>query len=269
MITPRPRLSWLVAGLALLLTGCATTSPDSNDTTTAADTTAAVAGTLTIFAAASLTEAMEQLEAGFSELYPDVSFEVNLDGSSTLVTQIREGAQPDLLLTADERSMLPVVAEGLAAGDSAIFASNRLTIAVPAGNPAAIASVEDLARPDLSVVICAPAVPCGNAAQKVLSATGVTFTPASEEQNVKSVVAKLRAGEADAGLVYTTDVAAAGDTLDAVALPTEAVDQALNRYPVVILRDAPNPAAAQAFEDYLLSDAGQGVLADLGFGSAT
>ena len=145
------------------------------------------------------------------------------------------------------------------------FATNVLEIAVPPGNPAGIESFADLAGSDAKVVVCAPAVPCGAATAAVETATGVDITPVSEESSVTDVLGKVVSGEADAGLVYVTDVIAAGDSVEGIEFDES--DEAVNTYPVVALKDSAAPDVARAFVDYIASEAGQKVLADAGFGT--
>jgi molybdate transport system substrate-binding protein len=220
--------------------------------------------TLTIFAAASLTDAFGELAARFAEDHPDAAVKpVLFDGSSTLATQLEEGAAADVFASADEVSMHAV--SELIAGTPEIFATNSLEIAVPPGNPAGIRGIADLARPGLRVVLCAQQVPCGAAARRLLSQLGVTVVPASEEQNVKGVATKVAGGEADAGLVYVTDIEAAQGGLDGVTIAS--AGSAANSYPVAALKEAADPALAEAFVRWVLSPGGQAILARYGFGA--
>ena len=220
--------------------------------------------TLTIFAAASLTDAFGELAAQFAEDHHGVTVKpVLFDGSSTLAVQLEEGARADVFASADQASMHAV--SDLIAGTAEVFATNTLEIAVPRGNPAGIRGVADLARPGLRVVQCAPQVPCGAAAGRLLTQSGVTVVPASEEQNVKAVATKVASGEADAGLVYVTDVEAARGDLDGVAIP--GAERAANAYPIAALKEAADPALADAFVRWVLSPGGQAILARYGFGT--
>jgi molybdate transport system substrate-binding protein len=239
----------------LLLGGCASGSAAGRSGST---------GTLTVFAAASLTDAFGELAARFAEDHPNATVKpVLFDGSATLATQLDEGAAADVFASADEASMDSV--SDLIAGTAQVFATNTLEIAVPRGNPAGISGMTDLARPGLRVVQCAPQVPCGAAARRLLSQAGVTVAPASEEQNVKAVATKVASGEADAGLVYVTDVQAAQGDLDGVSIP--GAERAANAYPIAALKAAADPALATAFVRWVLSPSGQEILAGYGFGT--
>ncbi|MCP2636408.1 molybdate ABC transporter substrate-binding protein [Microbacterium sp. HD4P20] len=224
-----------------------------------------LSGDLTIFAAASLSGAFDELAEMFEQRHPSVDVRpISYDGSSTLATQLIEGAPADVFAAADERTMASVAGAGLA-GEPQLFASNTLVIAVPVGNPAGVKAIEDLGRSGTTVVLCAPEVPCGVASETLLADNGVTVTAASLEQNVTAVLTKVAAGEADAGLVYATD-AAAHDDVRAVA--AAGAQNVVNRYPIAPLREAVNPQAAAAFVAFVLSDEGQAVLSRLGFGAA-
>jgi molybdate transport system substrate-binding protein len=219
-------------------------------------------GELTIYAAASLGTAFDELAEQFEQRHPSVEVSpIVYDGSSTLATQILEGAPADVFASADEKNMDTVAALAMS---PEIFASNTLVIAVPSGNPGGVTGLESLADPALTVVLCAPDVPCGSASERLLDAQGVAVRPASIEQNVTAVLAKIAAGEADAGLVYATDVMGVAD-VEAIA-PAGAAD-VVNRYPVTVLRDAANRDAAAAFVAFVVSADGQAVLRDRGFGA--
>lgn len=221
-------------------------------------------GELTIFAAASLGAAFDELARQFEARHPQLEvLPIAYDGSSTLATQLVEGAPADVFASADESNLYKVVDAGLANAPR-LFASNTLVIAVPAGNPGGVESIADLSRDDLTVVLCAPEVPCGAASETLLERNGVTVAPASLEQNVTAVLTKVAAGEADAGLVYATDVRGAEEVAQVDAAGAEDV---VNRYPIAVLTAAANPAAAEAFVAFVLSDEGRAVLDGLGFGA--
>jgi molybdate transport system substrate-binding protein len=215
---------------------------------------------LTVFAAASLTKAFNQIADQFEDEHPGTGIVFNFGGSSALATQITEGAPGDVFASADETTMAAVVDAG-AAADPEIFALNQLVIAVPVGNPDGVTGLQDLA--DLSVAVCAEEVPCGSAAQTAITASGASISPATFEPDVKATLAKLAMGQVDAALVYRTDVIAARDGVDAVEFPES--DSAVNAYPIGVLNEAENPNLAAEFIAYVQSDAGQAVLEAAGF----
>ncbi|WP_028849611.1 molybdate ABC transporter substrate-binding protein [Thermocrispum municipale] len=219
--------------------------------------------TVTVFAAASLTETFEQLAKKFEAQHDGVDVRLSFGGSSRLAEQIVEGAPAEVFAAADEKAMAKVTAARLADGKPRVFARNRLTIAVPPGNPMGLKGLADLRKDDLTVVMCAAEVPCGRAARALTTAAQVQLEPASEEPDVKSVLGKVATGEADAGLVYVTDVRAADDKVDGV--PIAGADAAANSYPIVMLREAAENKLARQFVQFVLSDEGQRVLRDAGF----
>jgi molybdate transport system substrate-binding protein len=220
--------------------------------------------TIIVFAAASLKKSFAAIGDQFSKDNPGAFVEFSFAGSADLVTQLTQGAHADVLASADTKNMDKAAKAGLLAGDPVNFASNTLTIAVAPGNPKAINSFRDLSRPGLNVVVCAPQVPCGSAAQKVEAETGVTLTPVSEESSVTDVLNKVSSGQADAGLVYVTDTAAAGAKVAAVPFPE--ASGAVNTYPIATLKQAGNPSLARKFVDLVTGPAGQQILAEAGFG---
>ncbi|MDR1711571.1 MAG: molybdate ABC transporter substrate-binding protein [Propionibacteriaceae bacterium] len=246
----------MAALAALLLVGCGTGGPAAP----------AEEATLTVFAAASMKTTFTELGAKFEAAHPGVTVTFNFAGSQDLVDQILNGAAADVFAAANESTMQKVVDGGLAAADPVLYATNSLMIAVPPDNPANIAWFPDLAKDGLNLVICAPEVPCGAATVKVEEATGITLNPVSEEQAVSDVLAKVQSGEADAGLVYATDVLSAGDTV--LGIQFDEAKNAVNNNPIVVLKDAPQAELAQAFVDLVLSDEGQELLQNAGFGKA-
>ena len=220
---------------------------------------------VTVFAAASLTGAFRELAAAFERRHPGRPVTLNLAGSQVLAGQILQGAPADVFASADSVQMRRVARAGLVEGSPRIFAVNELVIAVSAGNPLEIRGPADLARDGVVTVLAAPGVPAGRYARRALDAAGVDPRPASLETDVKQVLAKVALGEADAGVVYRTDVLAAGDRVEAV--PLAAGREVAPRYLAAHLRDAPRPDAAGAFVDFLLSPAGREVLAAHGFGA--
>lgn len=260
------RSSVVVVSLALLLTGCATGTDADPATTSAPAATSEpeLTGDLTISAAASLTAAFDELAMQFEAQHPSVEIQpITYDGSSTLATQIIEGAPVDVFASADEKNMQKVVDEGLASGPE-LFATNTLVLVVPAGNPGGVESLDDLADAEQTVVLCAPDVPCGAASATLLSNAGVTASVDSFEQNVTAVLTKVATGEADAGLVYVTDAATSSDI---EAIEVDGADGVVNRYPIVALDATASPEAAEAFVAFVLSEEGREVLAALGFGA--
>ena len=223
--------------------------------------------TLTVLAAASLTETFTELAETFEAEHEGVEVELVLGASTALAEQVVDGAPGDVLATADERSMQTAEAADALSATPEPFATNTLTLVTPPDNPAGIDSLTDLASPDVDFVACAATAPCGALAaellDQLLDQEGVAAEPATEEVDVKAVLARVSQGEADAGLVYRTDVLSAGD--DVVGRAFAEAEAARNRYPVAVLDDAPNPAAARAFVDLLLSDDGLRVLTGAGF----
>jgi molybdate transport system substrate-binding protein len=180
------------------------------------------------------------------------------------VSQIVAGAPADVFASADTANMDKLTRAGLQAQAPAVFATNRLAVIVGKGNPKDVTGVADLARTDVKVVLCAQGVPCGGYAQQVLAAAGVEVRPVSLEQNVKGVVTKVTAGEADAGIVYVTDIAAAGGNAEEVPIPSGA--NVVAQYPAAVVKSTKHPEVAYGFVEFLSSPAGQAVLATYGFG---
>ncbi len=242
----------VIAALVLLLAGCGAGAPGGETRQ------------LTVLAAASLTDVFGQLERSFEAANPGVDVRISFGGSSELASQILNGAPADVFASANQAQMRKVVEAGLAAGQPQPFATNTLAIVTPPGNPAGIRSFADLARPAATVVVCAPEVPCGSATEEVERATGTALAPASEEPDVKSVLGKVQAGEADGGLVYVTDARSAGGAVQTVAFPEAAT--AVNSYPITALREAPQPELAAAFVALVRGPQGRQALRDAGFG---
>ncbi len=251
---------WLTtAAVILLVAGVASCGgDDSGDDGTGGSTT------LTVYAASSLTSTFEKLAADFEADHDGVTVEFNFAGSSDLVAQIQQGAPADVIATADTANMDKLVADELEGSEPVDFASNVLEIAVPPDNPAGVQGLQDLAEPGLNLVICAPEVPCGAAAQGVADVAGVELDPVSEEQSVTDVLNKVTTGEADAGLVYVTDVIAAGDSVEGISFPESA--DVVNVYPIATVGDSDAADLAQEFVDLVLSDTGRAALEDAGFG---
>jgi molybdate transport system substrate-binding protein len=217
--------------------------------------------TLSVFAAASLTGTFTELGKQFEAAHDGTSVKLSFGGSSDLVEQIQSGAPADVFASADTANMDKL---GDDADDRQDFASNTLEIAVPPDNPAGIASFADLAKPGVKLVVCAPEVPCGTATAQVAENAGVTLKPVSEEQSVTDVLGKVTSGEADAGVVYVTDVRAAGDKVEGVTFPESS--SVVNTYPIATVAGSDHASLAKQFVDFVLSDDGQQVLQQAGFG---
>nr|WP_245599219.1 molybdate ABC transporter substrate-binding protein [Embleya scabrispora] len=265
----------LLAGALITLAGCgsdddkddkkvggATPPAGANASAPAADAKQ-LKGTVNVFAAASLTETFSALGRQFEAAHPGVTVKFNYLGSSALAASINQGAPADVFASADEKNMKLVTDAKNADGTPTAFAKNTLQIAVAPGNPKNIKSLADLKQNGLKVAQCAPQVPCGAAAKTALDASGVKFTPATLEQDVKAALTKLTLGEVDAALVYRTDVKAAGAKAVGVDFPESA--QAVNTYPIVPLAKAPNADAAKAFVAFVLSEPGRTALTAAGF----
>jgi molybdate transport system substrate-binding protein len=216
-----------------------------------------------VFAAASLTEVFTAIGDAFTADHDDIDVTFSFAASSELVAQIAQGAPADVFASADEANMAKLVDAGETASAPVVFATSSLAILVSDGNPEGIATLADLADEDLVVVTCATEVPCGAYAAEVLARAGVDVTPKSYEENVRAVVAKVLLGEADAGIVYRTDVVAAGDDADGVTIPDDV--NVVARYPVAVTKAADDAVAAQTFIDFVQSEDGQAILASRGF----
>lgn len=252
-----------LAAAGLILTGCSATATDApTPEATARD---ALTGTVNVFAAASLTETFGAIAKAFQQEHPTVTVALNFGGSSGLATQIVEGAPADVFASASNTTMASVTDASLTDGKPTAFVTNILEIAVPAGNPAGITGLADFANPDLSIAICAVEVPCGAASKNVFDGAGIVAAPDTLEQDVKAVLTKVKLGEVDAGLVYKTDVRAAGDKVEGIAFAEAST--AVGTYPIAQLAASTNKDAARAFIAYVLSPAGARILSDAGFGA--
>ncbi|GAB3271441.1 molybdate ABC transporter substrate-binding protein [Arthrobacter pigmenti] len=217
---------------------------------------------LTAFAAASLSESFTELGQEFEAGHPGTDVQFNFAGSSTLARQLQRGAPADIFASANQEQMRDVVNAGLVGGPVQ-FAGNKLRIVTPAGNPAGVDGLEDFSDKDKTIALCAEQVPCGSAAREVFAAAGVEPAPDTLEQDVKAVLTKVALGEADAGLVYVTDLAAAGGDVAGFDFP--AADAAVNEYQIGALEQAPHQEAAAAFVDFVQSRQGRQILAEFGF----
>lgn len=225
--------------------------------------TGPASGEVLVFAAASLADAFEAIGAAFEHANPDATVRFNFAGSQQLASQILHGAPADVFASADARQLQAVAEAGSVAGETRLFAANELAIVVERGNPLGIRGLVDLARADLTLVLPAEEVPAGRYARQALDWAGVEVVAASLEGDVRAVLFKVRLGEADAGIVYTSDVLAAGTTVDAVPIPPDHNVVAL--YPIAVLTGAPNRDAGRAFVTFALSAEGRGVLGRFGF----
>lgn len=221
-------------------------------------------GSITVFAAASLNQVFADLGESFEE-ETGTSVDFSFGGSSDLVAQMQAGAPADVFASANEKNMDKMTDEDLMEGQPQMFATSTLTIVTAPGNPTGVEDLHSLSADDISLVICAPEVPCGAATQEVAELAGVELSPVSEENAVTDVLGKVTSGQADAGLVYVTDATGAGDDVTAVNFPEAA--EVINNYPIGVLKSSENAEAAQQWVDYVLSDTGREALADAGFGS--
>jgi len=248
--------------LAIGLAGCGGATSGGGAPGTASSRSG-VTGTVTVFAAASLTESFTQIGRDFQAANPGAKVTFNFAGSSALATQIDQGAPADVFASAAPANMRTVTDAGNGAGTPTTFVKNQLVIAVPKGNPKGITGLADLTRAGVKVALCAEQVPCGAAATKVLAAANLAIKPVTLEQDVKAALSKVRLGEVDAALVYRTDARAAAGDVDGVEFAESA--RAINEYPIVVVKNAPNKAGAQAFVAWVLSDKGTAVLTRAGF----
>jgi molybdate transport system substrate-binding protein len=263
MTRARPVLVVALAIAVIGLAGCAGTATAASSPPSGSHDP--LSGTITVLAAASLTDTFTALGKRFEKAHPGVTVQESFGGSATLAQQVVQGAPADVFASAADAPMATVTAAGLAS-DPTTFATNVLELVVPKANPAGITKLSDLARPGVKTILCDPSQPCGAAARALLAATGVRITPVSLEQDVSSVLTKVELDEADAGLVYVTDARSAGDAVRAIPVPQ--ASEVVNDYPIVVLRHAPNPRAATAFVAYVLGPIGAKALRDAGFGAA-
>ena len=256
-----------VAALALVA-GCGNDSSSgasgSGSGSSPSASGSSVSGTVTVFAAASLTESFGTLGKQFEAAHPGTTVKFNFGASSALAESITQGAPADVFASASPKNMQQVV-DGGEATNSTTFANNVMEIAVPPDNPANVGSVADMAKPGTKVALCQPEVPCGTVAAQVFKNANVTVKPVTLGPDVKSVLTSVELGEVDAGMVYKTDVQAVGTKVKGVQIPAD--QNASTSYPIAALSKAPNAAGAAAFVDYVLSPDGEKVLAQAGFAS--
>jgi len=256
----------VVAALALTACGSSTgaTTSSSSPTSSGSSASSWATGAITVFAASSLKESFTTIGAAFEAANPGVKVTFNFGASSTLATQITQKAPADVFASASQKTMDTVTTAGAASGPT-VFAVNTMEIATPASPTVPVTSLADLAKPGVKVVICQKDVPCGAAAQTLFTQNNLTVTPVSEEVDVKAVLSKVVLGEADAGIVYVTDVKAAGAKVVGVVIPKD--QNVTTTYPIAPITASTNAVTAKAFVDYVLSPAGQQVLAAAGFTS--
>ena len=256
----------LLGGVLCLALGVAAACGGDDDSDAAASgTTVAEShldGSITVFAAASLTDAFSEAAEDFMAANPDVTVELNLAASSALREQILAGAPSDVFASANSSNMEQVVEAG-AADRPEIFTRNALEIVVPAGNPADVDGLDDFADTDLLIGLCAAGVPCGELSREVLADAGVAPAQDTDEPDVRSLLTKVAAGELDAGIVYRSDVLAAGDEVEGIEIPDDV--NVVAEYPIATLTESGAPEVADAFVEFLLSDDGQAILESWGF----
>ncbi len=251
----------VIAVAAVLLAACGTSAGNASTSATS------LSGTVSVFAAASLTAAFNALGTDFQSANTGVTMKFNFAGTPSLVTQIEQGAPADVFASADTTNMDKLKGDSFTAGTPQVFARNKLEIVVAPGNPKGITGLADLAKPGVIYITEAPTVPAGKYALQSLKMAGVTVTPKSLETDVKSVISKIELGEADAGIVYTTDVTAAGSKVSGVPIPD--ADNVIATYPIVGVKATTNAETANAFIAYVLSAAGQAKLQSFGFLAAS
>ena len=258
-----PRILPVIGAAALALAACSGNTTPQADTTASSDDTQVPSRelVLNVYAAASLTETFEELESSYEAAYPDVDVRFNFAGSQDLVAQLSEGADVDVLATANESTMKKAADAGQVDAQT-LFASNSLTLITTPGNPAGITGL-DSSLEGAKLVICAPEVPCGKLTKTLTEKLGVTLSPVSEEQAVTDVRGKVASGQADAGIVYKTDALAEGDAVETVAI--QGADEAVNKYPIALVSASTKKDLGQKWIDLVLSADGQKVLEDAGF----
>jgi molybdate transport system substrate-binding protein len=239
-----------IALTVLVALGGCTNSPGAGDDPT----------TITVLAASSLTDVAKDITSAYQREHPDVRLRFSLAGSQELASQIRQGVPADVIVTADEPTMNGL---GNLVHDPVVVAANRLTIVVEKGNPKRVDDLADLARPDVVTVLADATVPVGRYSRQVLDAAGVKVKAQSEEPDVRAVLTRVRLGEADAGIVYGTDIAAAADEVEAVSIPADV--NLLAHYPAAVVADSQHPDDSKALVDWLTSTAGQRVMSRAGF----
>lgn len=249
-------ISLLLSTAALVVAACGS-SPSSSAASSA------LSGNISVFAAASLTDSFNALGQAFQRKHGGVTVKFNYAGTPTLVTQIEQGAQADVFASADTTNMDKLKTDGFTSGTPEVFAHNQLEIVVAPGNPKGISSLADLAKPGVIYISEGPTVPAGKYSLQALQKAGVTVTPKSLETDVKSVIGKIELGEADAGIVYTTDVKTAGGKVQGVPISDQY--NVVATYPIVSVKGVQNATLADAFIAFVESASGQTTLGSFGF----
>jgi molybdate transport system substrate-binding protein len=257
------RFTVIAAGLAAVaLAGCSSSSSGGAASTASPASSSASTASITVFAAASLTGTFTQIGKQFEAAHPGDKVTFSFGPSSGLATQITNGAPADVFASAAPANMEQVVTAGDASNPQD-FAKNIMEVAVPPSNPANVKSVNNLAKKSVKVALCQPQVPCGVVAAEVFKNAGITVKPVTLEADVKSVLAQVELNEVDAGMVYVTDVQAAGPKVKGVKIPAD--DNASTLYPIATISKSSHLSVAQAFVAYVLSPAGEQVLSAAGF----
>ena len=254
------RISGAIVALALAvgLSACGSSAKSTSTATTSGSGTPSPSGSITVFAASSLTSSFKDLAKQFEAAHADTSVKLDFDSSSVLVTQIENGAPADVFASADTKNMQKLQSKGMVTGTPSVFAKNRLEIAVAPKNPKQVATVADLAKPGLIVVLCASEAPCGKYADQLLKQDKVTVSPKSREIDVKSTLAKVELGDADAALVYVTDAKAAKGKVDGIPIPND--QNVVATLPIAALKNTKNAALAQAWVDFVTASASENTL---------
>jgi len=256
-------LAFALAGIVPAACSSAGTPAASSSSTAAGSSTPAISGTVTVFAAASLQQVFSSLATTFEHEHPGVAVKFSFGGSDTLAAQITQGAPADVFASANTATMQTVQQAGDTTGTPTVFVKNTLEIATAPGNPKNITTLADLTKPGIKVALCAKTVPCGSAAVKALAAAKVSLTPVTYETDVTSALTKVELGEVDAALVYHSDILGAAGKVDGVVFST--ASDAVNSYPIDVLKGAPNPSAAAAFVAFILSPSARQALLTAGF----
>ena len=251
-----------IAGVAVVALAAGCSSSGSSSAPSAASSASASTGTVTVLAAASLTGTFTQLGKQFEAAHPGDTVKFSFGPSSGLATQITSGAPADVFASAAPANMDQVVSAGDASNPQT-FAKNKMEVAVPPNNPAKVTSVNDLAKKSVKVALCQPQVPCGVVAAEIFKNVGITVKPVTLQTDVKSVLTQVELGNVDAGMVYVTDAKAAGTKVKGITIP--ASENASTLYPIATISSSKHKPEAQAFVAYVLSPAGQQVLAAAGF----